>query len=138
MSFVDQSAEALGQADDRDPAIRLGEAAQQSLQEPSPECVDILDTRHVEVDARDRCALRHGAVDEMFQFSGVLRRPRTDRRQPQAVALGQAPKKGSPVKLCDMPRPWRCSAPACPARATDGRRFPTTILSSARVIVHNW
>ena len=32
--------------------------------------------------------------DEVFQFSRVLRRPRTDRRQPQAVALGQAPKQG--------------------------------------------
>jgi len=95
MSFVDQSAEALGQADDCDPAVRLREAAQQSFQEPSPECVpDILDTRHVEVDAREQCALRHGAVDEMFQVSGVLRRPRTDRRQPQAVALGQALKQG--------------------------------------------
>ena len=145
MHFVDQSAEMLLQADDRDPAVRLGEATHQSLQQPGSIGVQIVDTRHVELDARDRCALRHRAVDEMFQVSGVLGRPRTDRRQPQAVALGQAAKQGfvRQSRAHDLPAVVRrCrNAPLLLRRATNAAASHSSILSLAQFaegIESNW
>ena len=71
MHFLEQAAKALRHLDEAGILSALTKAADQTFEQPGPECVELLHSGHVDRHAAATRDLEHRFIHEMFERAGM-------------------------------------------------------------------